>query len=89
MAWFVPFGHSKPTGQMLPVTPSRGMGVVAPRAQNHPGLQTPLGAVRPSPVHDLPGSHEMHCPFLSRPGVLLYVPFGQGNSCGLSVPTGQ
>lgn len=74
---------------MSPVTPSRGMGVVALLTQYHPGRQTPLGAVKPSPVHDLPGSHGIHCSALSRPGVSLYVPFGQGNSCGLSVPTGQ
>ena len=64
---------------MLPVTPSRGIGVVALPTQYHPGRHTPLGAVRPSPVHDLPGSHGIQSPSFSRPGVSLYVPFGQGN----------
>ena len=74
---------------MLPVTPSLGVGVVAPRTQRQPGAQGPVGAARPVPAQYMPGLQGMHAASDAPSVRFRNVPLGQGKAKDELVPRGH
>ena len=67
----------------------RGSGTTLPDAQKKPAAQRPAGALRPVSLQKAPASHGAHSPSRERRVAFEYVPFGQGNTSGAGVASGQ
>ena len=59
-AVFAPPVHTNPASHSPPVTPSGGLGILAPWAQKWPAAQLPVGAVSPGVSQYLPREHSVH-----------------------------
>jgi hypothetical protein len=74
---------------MLPVTPSVGVGVAAPKVQKKPAWHGPAGAVLIGAMQYWPAGHGTHCETAERSVTLEKVPLGQRNSVAKRVEAGQ